>query len=84
MSHFFLSGLISGSEVFFISMLGQFCLALWLSCRCYRDEPNWQTCSLLGSLLFLGLPGFLAVRILRSRCRAYVEGLTRPTGPEQG
>jgi len=60
-------------------MLLQFGLALWLSHRCYRDEPNWQTLSLLGTLLLPGLPGFLFIRLLRSRCRAYVESLTRTT-----
>jgi len=79
-----LSGIVNGSEIFFYAMLGQFALALWLSYRCYREEPHWQTCSLLGSLLFLGMPGFLATRIFRSRCRAYVEDLTRSSEPEQG
>ncbi|MBX3740265.1 MAG: hypothetical protein KF712_04695 [Akkermansiaceae bacterium] len=84
MSKLPLSGLVNGSEIFFIAMLGQFALALWLSHRCHRDEPHWQTLSLLGSLLLPGLPGFLFIRLLRSRCRAYVESLTRTTGSPQG
>ncbi|WAC18943.1 hypothetical protein OVA24_17055 [Luteolibacter sp. SL250] len=79
MSKLPLSSLVNGSEIFFIAMLVQFGLALWLSYRCYRDEPHWQTLSLLGSLLLPGLPGFLFIRLLRSRCRAYVESVTRTT-----
>lgn len=79
------SGAVNGSELFFVLMLVQFGIALWLSYRAYREEPHWQTCSLLGSLLLMGLPGFFAMRILRSRCRAHVESLARAnTSPEQG
>lgn len=79
MSNLSLSALVNGSEIFFLAMLGQFALALWLSYRCYRNESNWQTLSLLGSLLLPGMPGFLFIRLLRARCRAYVESLTRTT-----
>lgn len=84
MSNAPLLGTISGSEVLFLGMLSQCCLALWLSYRCYRDEPNWQTLSMLGSLLLLGMPGFLVMRIMRSRCRAYMESFTSNTSePEK-
>lgn len=80
MSNLSSSGLVNGPEIFFLVMLGQFALALWLSYRCYRSEPHWQTLSLLGSLLLPGMPGFLFIRLLRARCRAHAESLTRSIG----
>lgn len=72
----------SGPEFVFLLMLAQFAVALWLSYRLYREEPNWQTLSMLGSLLLVGMPGFVVMRVLRAACRGYVEEVTRPTEPE--
>lgn len=68
---------LNGSEIFFLVMVAQVSFALWLSYRSYRDEPNWQTLSMLGSLLFMGIPGYLGIRLLRSRCQSYMENFTQ-------
>ncbi len=77
-----LLGSPSAPEVVFLLMLTQFVVALWLSYRLYRQEPSWQTLSMLGSLLLVGMPGFLVMRVLRASARGYVASMARPTEPE--
>lgn len=58
--------LSSGSQdLVFLLLVAQFLVALWLSCRLHRDEPNWKILSFLSSLLLLGLPGLFAIRAIR-------------------